>query len=144
MDDFFDEADIPDGIPFADFLQRSVGGISILLAIHTDTYASREWCRLEVLEAKRRSIPIVVLTATQRGRPDRSPTWGTSRSSVWTDSPCLPELVSALLREVLRAHYFPLRARRICALLGLPPYETFVYPPELLTALLYRERVARY
>ena len=70
VDDFFDEADIPDGAPFADFLQRSVDGIPVLLAIHTDTYSSREWCRLEVLAAKKRSVPIVVLTANQtRGGP---------------------------------------------------------------------------
>ena len=60
----------------------------------------------------------------------------------WTEKSCLPELVSTLLREVLRSRYFPLRANRICSLQGLPTYETFVHPPELLTALLYRERVA--
>ncbi len=142
VDDFFDEADIPDGAPFADFLQRSVDGIPVLLAIHTDTYSSREWCRLEVLAAKKRSVPIVVLTATKRGEARSFPYMGNVPTVRWTDNLCLPELASALLREVLRARYFPLRAERICALHGLPPYETFVHPPELLTALLYRERVA--
>ena len=141
MDDFFDEADIPDGTYFAQFLQRSVEGVPILLAIHTDTYSSREWCRLEVLDAKRLSVPIVVLTATERGEARAFPYMGNVPVTRWTGDVCLPELVSALLREVLRARYFPLRAERICVLQGLPVYETFVHPPELLTALLYRERV---
>lgn len=142
LDDFFDEADIPDGRRFAEVVQSSVGAAPILVAVHTDAYSSREWCRLEVLDAKRLSVPIVVLTATERGESRSFPYMGNVPAIRWTGGDCLPELVSALLREVLRARYFPLRAKRICTLQGLPTYETFVHPPELLTALLYRESVA--
>ena len=142
LDDFFDEADIPDGNSFADFVHSSVEAVPILVAVQTDAYSSREWCRLEVLDAKRLSVPIVVLTATERGEARSFPYMGNVPVIRWTGGDCLPELVSALLREVLRARYFPLRAKRICALQGLPAYDTFVHPPELLTALLYRERRA--
>ena len=142
MDDFLDEADIPDGTRFADFLRQSVDETSVLVAIHTDTYASREWCRLEVLEAKRQSVPIVVLAATEHGEARSFPYMGNVPVIRWTGDSCLPDLSGALVREVLRARYFPLRAERICMLRGLPAYETFVHPPELLTALLYKERVA--
>ena len=142
LDDFFDEADIPDGSRFAEFVHSSVEAAPILVALHTDAYSSREWCRLEVLDAKRLSVPIVVLTAIERGEARSFPYMGNVPAVRWTGGDCLPELVNALLREVLRARYFPLRAKRICALQGLPAYETFVHPPELLTALLYRETVA--
>ena len=32
-----------------------------MVAVHTDTYSSREWCRREVIEAKRRCAPMVVV-----------------------------------------------------------------------------------
>ena len=31
-----------------------------MVAIHTDSYSSREWCRREVIEAKRWNVPLVV------------------------------------------------------------------------------------
>ena len=74
------------GLPFADFLQQSVEDIPILLAIQTDTYGSREWCRLEVLEAKKRSVPIVVLTATERGEARSFPYMGNVPVIRWTDT----------------------------------------------------------
>ena len=116
VDDFFDEADIPDGHRFAEFLHSSVGAAAILVAVHTDAYSSREWCRLEVLDAKRLSVPIVVLTATERGEARSFPYMGNVPTIRWTGGDCLPELGSALLREVLRSRYFPLRAQAdLCA-----------------------------
>ena len=67
LDDFFDAADIPDGARFAESITKSAGSLPVLLAVQTDGYGSREWCRLEVLEAKRRRVPIVVLAAIQVG-----------------------------------------------------------------------------
>jgi hypothetical protein len=34
--------------------------VSAVVAIHTDSYSSREWCRREILEAKRHNVPLVV------------------------------------------------------------------------------------
>jgi hypothetical protein len=34
--------------------------VSAVVAIHTDSYSSREWCRREIIEAKRWSVPLVV------------------------------------------------------------------------------------
>jgi len=49
LDYFFDAADIPSGTRFAEFMTEYAGSLPALLAIQTDSYASREWCRLEVL-----------------------------------------------------------------------------------------------
>ena len=36
-----------------------------MVTIYTDSYSSREWCRHEVIEAKRRSVPMVVVDCLQ-------------------------------------------------------------------------------
>lgn len=56
---FFDVHDIPAGLRFHKVLLLQVR-ISAMVAIHTDTYSSREWCRKEVIEAKRHNVPLVV------------------------------------------------------------------------------------
>jgi TIR domain len=66
LNEFFDASYIPDGAKFAEVITEAAGSLPALLAVQTDTYASRQWCRLEVLEAKRRYVPIVILAAVQR------------------------------------------------------------------------------
>ena len=36
-----------------------------VVAIYTDSYSSREWCRHEVMEAKRRNVPMVLVDCLQ-------------------------------------------------------------------------------
>ncbi len=143
LDEFFDARDIPDGSTFADVLTRHAGLEPVLLAVQTDTYASREWCRLEVLEAKRRRVPIVVLSAVSRGEARAFPYMGNVPVVRWHGEASRPVIVGALLREVLRTRYFPQRAQAICRLHGLSDeHEVFSYPPELLTALVRRAEAA--
>ncbi len=141
LGDFFDATDIPDGTRFAEIIGAAVGSSSVLLVIHTDSYGSREWCRLEVLEAKRRRIPIVVLAAVERGEVRSFPYLGNLPVIRWGagSDASIEHIVTALLREVLRGRYFPLRVEAIRGLLGLQSGgAAHVYPPELLTALLVR------
>jgi len=56
---FFDVRDIPPGLPFPDVLERYVQK-SAIVAIYTDSYSSREWCRREIIEAKRADRPLVI------------------------------------------------------------------------------------
>jgi hypothetical protein len=139
LDDFFDAADIPDGVRFAEFITERAGSVPVLLAIQTDDYGSREWCRLEVLEAKRRRVPIVVLTAIQVGEARSFPYIGNVPVVCWRDPSSLPAIVGALLGEVLRARYFPERVRAICRQRGISmSHEVFTDPPELVTVLSSR------
>ncbi|WP_109316745.1 toll/interleukin-1 receptor domain-containing protein [Pseudovibrio ascidiaceicola] len=59
LSSFFDVNDIPAGLPFDQVILHSVKN-SAMISIHTDTYSSREWCRKEVIEAKRHHVPLVV------------------------------------------------------------------------------------
>lgn len=59
LDSFFDVHDIPAGLRFNKVLLLKVK-VSAVVAIHTDSYSSREWCRREIIEAKRWNVPLVV------------------------------------------------------------------------------------
>jgi TIR domain len=140
LDDFFDTADIPDGTRFAEFLTAQAGSLPALLAVQTDSYASREWCRLEVLEAKRRGVPIVVLSALQNREGRSFPYLGNVPVVRWRGKGSLPVAVGALLGEVLRDRYFPKRAEGIRMHHGLgPEWRVLTHPPELMTLLAARE-----
>jgi hypothetical protein len=56
---FFDVYDIPAGLRFQKVLLLQVRA-SAMVAIHTDTYSSRDWCRQEIIEAKRWNVPLIV------------------------------------------------------------------------------------
>lgn len=72
LDSFFDVYDVPPGLSFGDVLLREIGAGAVL-AIHTDSYSSREWCRREIIEAKRRLVPMIVVDCIRdldpRGMP---------------------------------------------------------------------------
>jgi hypothetical protein len=59
LSQFFDVRDIPAGLSFPTVLERYVQK-SAVVAIYTDSYSSREWCRREIIEAKRTDRPLVV------------------------------------------------------------------------------------
>jgi hypothetical protein len=69
---FFDVKDIPTGTRFDRVLLAQVR-VSAVVAIHTDSFSSREWCRREIIEAKRHNVPLVVANciqdADERGFP---------------------------------------------------------------------------
>ena len=56
---FFDVRNIPTGVRFQKAIFHHVK-TSAVVAIHTDSFSSREWCRREIIEAKRASVPLVV------------------------------------------------------------------------------------
>jgi hypothetical protein len=144
LDDFFDAADVPDGTRFAEFIKECAGSVPALLVVQTDTYASREWCRLEVLEAKRNRVPIVVLAAVEDRETRSFPYMGNVPVVRWHGESSLPTVVGALLGEVLRHRFFPLRVEAIGRHhpLGVV-HEVLAYPPELLTVLAYRSELRK-
>ena len=68
LDSFFDVYDIPPGLSFEDVLLHHIGAGAVV-AVHTDSYSSHEWCRREVIEAKRRLAPMIVVDCVR----DRDP-----------------------------------------------------------------------
>ncbi|WP_028525194.1 toll/interleukin-1 receptor domain-containing protein [Runella limosa] len=70
LNTFFDKKDIPYGYRFDTVIDENLKE-STLLVILTDAYASREWCRWEVLKAKKYSRPFVIVNAIKE-KEDRS------------------------------------------------------------------------
>lgn len=69
LNSFFDVHDILDGYKFGDQIKAHAGSSSLLI-LFTDTYSSREWCRIEALTAKENHVPIVAVFMMQ-GNVDR-------------------------------------------------------------------------
>jgi hypothetical protein len=65
VEGWYDGAQIPAGGRFGDEIQRGVLDASALVAVLTDTWSSREWCRREVLEAKLAGRPLVLVDALE-------------------------------------------------------------------------------
>ena len=75
LDSFFDVYDIPPGLSFGEVLLHQIGAGAVL-AVHTDSYSSREWCRREVIEAKRRLVPMIVVDCVRDVHPRGMPYLG--------------------------------------------------------------------
>jgi SLOG cluster2/TIR domain len=149
-DTFFDAHDITPGAPFPLEIFGSVEHCALIVA-QTDAYASREWCRREVIEAKRQSRPVVVINAITIGEERGFPYLGNVPTIRWDFSQ--PDTVNAAraldlaLRETLRAAYFHELWSALSAVLA-PSADplTLARPPELLlpTASTGSEQVVVY
>lgn len=130
---FFDVHDIPAGLRFHKVLRQQIK-VSAVVAIHTDSYSSREWCRREIIEAKRWNVPLVVANCIsdldERGFPYlgnvpivRMDPRGVDRIDI---------VVGRLLDEVLKD--FLWRCRVELAGVAAGPAVVFVpRPPELIS-----------
>lgn len=64
IESWVDSGNIPPGDNFAKAIENGIKESSLLVVL-TDNYASREWCKTEVLLAKEQQRPIVVVDALQ-------------------------------------------------------------------------------
>ena len=164
LDSFFDVYDIPPGLSFGDVLLHQIGAGAVV-AVHTDSYSSREWCRREIIEAKRRQVPIVVVDCVRDVDPRGMAYLG--NAPVIRMEPARTDRIATvagwLLDEVFRTWLwlcrvgrylmdspgvvFTARPPELIALAALPPHDgesapTIVYPEPLLSAddeRLFRE-----
>ena len=67
---FLDIQDIPAGLPFREVLLHQIEN-NIIVVVYTSSYSSREWCRREVIEAKKRQVPMIIFDCL-RGIDPRS------------------------------------------------------------------------
>lgn len=153
---FFDVYDLPPGRPFKDVLLHQVGA-GVVMAVHTDSYSSREWCRREIIEAKRRLVPMVVVDCVRDVDPRSIPYLGNvpvvRMEPSRTDR--IGVVVGYLLDEVFHTWLwlcrvgqsladspgvlFTARPPELIALAALPPVDEasdriIVYPDPLLSA----------
>ena len=134
LSSFLDVHDIPPGLSFEEVLEDALGTPDgIMIAIHTDTYSSREWCRREVICAKRLDLPMVVVDCL-RVLDERSFPYLGNVPVVRMDpdrTDQLPEVVARLLEETFRGLLW---ASRLEGLPGVAGPDVFLArPPELFS-----------
>lgn len=102
---WFDSGDISTGSRFAQEIEKGIKDTA-LLAIVTDSYSSRSWCRKEVLFAKHYQRPVVIVDAVQERETRRFPYSGNTPVIRWKgQGQDAQDVVDLLLREVLRHAY---------------------------------------
>jgi hypothetical protein len=100
---WFDSGDIASGSRFGKEIENGVKDTA-LLAVVTDAYSSREWCRREVLLAKQNQRPVVIVDAVQVQETRRFPYSGNTPVIRWQPGRA-QDVVDLLLRESLRHAY---------------------------------------
>ncbi len=113
LSSFFDVHDIPPGVSFKDVLQLKIGSGAVI-AVQTDSYSSREWCRREVIESKRRRVPLIVVDCLRDMDPQSFPYLG--NVPVVRQNPNQPDqieriqrIMSVLLSEIFRSWLWDFR-----------------------------------
>jgi hypothetical protein len=134
-----DSGKIPPGAEFAKEIEEGIKGSSVL-AVLTDAYATREWCREEILLAKEHHRPLVVVDALKEHEIRSFPYLGNVPRLRWANDPVAG--VDLLLKETLRDLHTRLlleRSRRrgdrlftrppeLATLVGIKPGANVLYP----------------
>ena len=132
---FFDVTKIRSGEDFRKEIEQGVAR-SALVIVHSDAYASREWCRREVLLAKKYQCPILVVIAVEKEEDRSFPYLGNVPTMRWdpADARRCPNVVDRALREMLRSAHFRCHIANLQAR-GIVPgeYQILTRPPEVLT-----------
>lgn len=106
LDVFFDTVDIADGYDFSRQFEQEISH-SALVVFRTDEYSAREWCRREVLIAKRQKSPIVVLDLLRDGEKRAFPYLGNMPTTTLLEDETLGfhRVISLTLYQVLTNLY---------------------------------------
>ena len=134
-----DSGDIESGSKFAEAIGDGIARTS-LLAILTDAYATREWCREEILLAKEHQRPVAVVDALTTYEVRSFPYLGNVPRIRWDGDP--QKGIDLLLKETLRHLHATSALERhkaagdvvfarppeFATLVGLDPNTTVLYP----------------
>lgn len=121
-----DSGQIPSGSEFAKEITRGVQHSSLLVVL-TDNYATREWCREEVMLAKEYARPIGVVDCLSKYEVRSFPFIANVPRLRWDGNP--QACIDLVLKETLRT----LLSRETLARVQQPGELLFSRPPELAT-----------
>lgn len=102
LDTFFDTVDIADGYVFEKQIEDNIKNAA-LVAFHTDAYSSREWCRVEVVIAKRNKCSIVVVHDIKKGERRAFPYLGNTPTIALQEDqkPSFSEIINLTLYQII-------------------------------------------
>jgi hypothetical protein len=136
MDTFFDANQIAAAYRFDHQILNQFNENTAIIAVLTDKYATREWCKLEISTAKRKKCPLVVVHNLERGEIRSFPYIGNVPSLLWNDN--LQDIIDLTLIQVLYARFASIYLEKHVQLFQLDKrYQCilFVNPPELFNQL---------
>jgi len=136
---WFDSGQIEGGSLFTEKIEAGITDSSLLCVV-TQHYASREWCRREVILAKQRQRPIVVVDAIKDTEQRSFPYLGNLPVIRWQNDP--QAVVDLVMKETLRDLHTALllkhwqndddavftRPPELATLLDVPQEKTVLYP----------------
>jgi hypothetical protein len=135
LNSFFDANDIANGY---DFEREIADGVknSVLVVFQTDAYSTREWCRIEIITAKRYKSPIVIVNAIVGGEKRSFPYIGNAPTIRWNNN--FDDIIDLSLTQMLYNLYNEQLLEKYIELYNLKDlYETayLTSPPELFNFL---------
>src|SRR5262249_40541931 len=134
---FFDKAHIASGY---DFSQEILANIerSAMVVLQSDAYASRPWCRREILAAKRYERPIVVVQRMKLGEARSFPYLGNVPTMCWNGNNHF-EIIATVVREFLRKLYIDAQFKNLKSTGEIASdARHLIRPPELIDGLLFQ------
>ena len=145
---FFDATDIAPGYDFDKEIEANIYR-SVLMIVHTDKYSSREWCRKEVLIAKKYSCPIIVINMFENGE-DRIFPYMANVRSIRIEQPIdtnkLETIIFYALKDTLKFKYYQLYLNYLIDTfkITLEPRGVISTPPELISLLYMKNADSKY
>lgn len=128
---FFDANDIADGHHFEKEIKANIDN-SAFVIFNTDAYADREWCRREIIIAKRYRCPIISVIDLKKGEKRSFPYSGNFPTIIWDDN--FEDVINLILAQVLSDKYNELYLKSIVKMYDLEKnYSCIILPkaPEL-------------
>lgn len=134
LDTFFDSNSITVGYDFENEIKRDIDG-SVLLVVHSDKYSTREWCRKEILIAKRYNRPIVILNILEEGEDRGFPYMSNVRTIRISDDMNFEKIITKTLIETLKFKYQSWYISYLIKAFGMDINNKIILsnPPELLS-----------
>lgn len=131
LNTFFDTNDIADGYDFETQIKANLEN-SAVVVFHSDQYSTREWCRIEVIVAKRTKSPLVVVHNIEKGEDRSFPYLGNVPTIRWNNE--YNDVIDLALVQVLNNKYSIEKIKKESELYGVDTKyncELISSPPEL-------------
>lgn len=128
---FFDANDIADGHHFEKEIKTNIDN-SAFIIFNTDEYADREWCRREIIIAKRYRCPIIAVINLKKGEKRSFPYSGNFPTILWDNN--FEDVINLILAQVISDKYNELYLKSIVKMYDLEKnYSCIILPkaPEL-------------
>lgn len=131
---FFDVNDIADADDFEAAIEKNLANSAIVVFL-SDQYSTREWCRIEVIVAKRNKSPLVVVNNIQKGEKRSFPYLGNVPTIRYNEG-CFKDIIDIALYQVLNNLFLEEKLKKEIELYDMESvFQTYLIEnaPELFT-----------